>query len=908
MTSPAERFSASKRRAADAQSVFGQWSGQFPFELDDFQVQACRSLEAGRGVLVAAPTGSGKTVVGEFALHLALQRGGRAFYTTPIKALSNQKYRDLCERYDRDTVGLLTGDTVINGDAPIVVMTTEVVRNMLYDGSPAIGMLSHLVMDEVHYLADRQRGAVWEEVILHLPEQVRIAALSATVSNAEEFGAWLADVRGDTDVIVEERRPIPLHQHVLAGRSLVDLFAGDTEGVNPVLIRMAQDDARAARIGRGGRGSGRSDFRGGYQSRSSMLDRLAAAGLLPALVFVFSRRGCDEALVQCMRSGVRLTDDGERRRIRSHVDERCADLPRTDLAVLGYYEWRDALERGVAAHHAGMLPLFKEVVEELFTEGLTKAVFATETLALGINMPARSVVLERLVKWNGQTHADITAGEYTQLTGRAGRRGIDVEGHAITVWHHGLDPNALAGLASTRTYPLKSSFQPSYNMAVNLVGRLGKQEARDLLETSFAQYQADAGVVGLANQIRRHEHALEGYREAMTCHLGDFAQYASLRSQLSERERAISRDSAARRRQQVEQQLAALRVGDIVVVGVGRRSSPGLVVEQSAAAGQEARTSVLTLDRRVRRLTATDVPHGVDSVGRMKVPRGFDARSANWRRDLARTLDERSRGLDLKRARKSGQSSPDDDGDIAALRAQLRAHPCHGCTDREAHARWGERYHKLEKETAALRRKIEARTSTVARQFDRVCALLTDLGYLETVGQELVVADAGRTLARLYCDQDLVAAECLQSEIWQGLSPAELAGACAALVYESRLPEDGSYPPMPHSPALRAAVADQESIAAELAERESGHRLGYVRSPNPGFCQAAWMWAVGEDLDVVLRECEMAPGDFVRWSRQLIDLLSQIGEAAADQPDLSSNARRAADAMRHGVISYTGVV
>ncbi|MEI8082513.1 MAG: DEAD/DEAH box helicase, partial [Actinomycetes bacterium] len=508
MTTPAERFAAAKQRAAHAQSIFGQWSAQFPFELDDFQVRACRSLEAGRGVLVAAPTGSGKTVVGEFALHLALREGRRAFYTTPIKALSNQKYRDLCERYDRDTVGLLTGDTVINGDAPIVVMTTEVVRNMLYDGSPAISSLSHVVMDEVHYLADRQRGAVWEEVILHLPEQVRIAALSATVSNAEEFGAWLADVRGDTDVIVEERRPIPLHQHVLAGRNLVDLFAGDTEGVNPILIRMAQDDARAARIGRTGAGPGRGGRGGrgqrggapGYQSRSSTLDRLAAAELLPALLFVFSRRGCDEALVQTMRSGVRLTDDGERRRIRSHVDERCADLPRTDLAVLGYYEWREALERGVAAHHAGMLPLFKEVVEELFTEGLTKAVFATETLALGINMPARSVVLERLVKWNGQTHADITAGEYTQLTGRAGRRGIDVEGHAITVWHHGLDPNALAGLASTRTYPLKSSFQPSYNMAVNLVGRLGRRQARDLLETSFAQYQADAGVVGLANQ------------------------------------------------------------------------------------------------------------------------------------------------------------------------------------------------------------------------------------------------------------------------------------------------------------------------------------------------------------------------------------------------------------------------
>ncbi|NQU36849.1 MAG: DEAD/DEAH box helicase, partial [Actinobacteria bacterium] len=434
--SPAARYAAAKRRATDAKSELASFQDGYEFALDSYQIEACRSLERGRSVLVAAPTGSGKTVVGEFAIFLALQQGTRAFYTTPIKALSNQKYRDLVERHGRDNVGLLTGDTVLNGDAPVVVMTTEVLRNMLYEGSAAISTLSHVVMDEVHYLADRQRGPVWEEVILHLPERVSLAALSATVSNAEEFGAWLDQVRGNTEVVVEERRPIPLHQHVLAGRRLLDLFGESSDGkdtaVNPELIQLATDDARATRAsrgsygrgggGRGGGGKGRGAPRrqgGGFLPRSVVLERLDRYELLPAIFFVFSRRGCDEAVKQALNSGIRLTDETERRTIREYVDERCRELPGDDLNVLGYYEWRDALERGVAAHHAGMLPMFKETVEELFTMGLTRAVFATETLALGINMPARSVVLERLVKWNGSAHADITAGEYTQLTGRA---------------------------------------------------------------------------------------------------------------------------------------------------------------------------------------------------------------------------------------------------------------------------------------------------------------------------------------------------------------------------------------------------------------------------------------------------------------------------------------------------------
>jgi ATP-dependent RNA helicase HelY len=638
-----------------------------------------------------------------------------------------------------------------------------------------------------------------------------------------------------------------------------------------------------------------------------VLRQLRSEGLLPAIVFVFSRKGCNEAVKQCLAAGVRLTDDAQRKRIKAHVNRRVADLPSEDLAVLGFYDWRDGLERGVAAHHAGMLPMFKEIVEELFTKGLLQAVFATETLALGINMPARSVVLERMVKWNGSAHADITAGEYTQLTGRAGRRGIDVEGHAVTVWHGGLDPHGLAGLASTRTYPLKSSFGPSYNMAVNLVARIGRRAARDLLETSFAQFQADAGVVGLANQIRKHDQALAGYAQSMTCHLGEFSEYAGLRRQLAQRERDLARDGAARRRLQVEAQLVDLKIGDVIVLSTGRRAGLALVVEAASRSDDEPRPSVLTVERRVKRLNAVDVPHGVAAISQLKIPRNFDPRSANWRRDLARTLAEHANTLEIRRPRKSSDGQTAADTEIANLRAQLRAHSCHGCSDREAHARWAERYAKLETETKQLRKRIESRTNTVAREFDRVCAVLADLGYLAEVQGKTVVTDDGHVLARLYSDQDLLAAQCLRNDVWRGLSPSELAGACAALVYESRTPDDGMRPSLPPSNALRDAIADQEDLADELAERESRHRLSFVREPNAGFSNAAWEWAQGDALDSVLRGSDLAPGDFVRWCRQLIDLLSQVAEATTDR-ELSQNARIAVEELRRGVVAYAAVV
>ncbi len=923
--SPSEKYAAFQRDRRHP--VLVDFAGQYAFPLDDFQVAACREIEDGRGVLVAAPTGSGKTVVGEFAVHLAIASGRKCFYTTPIKALSNQKYNDLVARYGADQVGLLTGDNVVNGEAPIVVMTTEVLRNMLYAGSRTLLGLGFVVMDEVHYLADRMRGAVWEEVIIHLPESVSVVSLSATVSNAEEFGEWLETVRGDTTTIVEEKRPVPLFQHVMVGRRLLDLFASSDvdasagfvkEGapVNSELVRIARDDwastrmkdrrtARDKRPGRGGPkqvGNGRRVW---IPSRVDVIERLDRERLLPAIVFIFSRVGCDAAVTQCLNANVQLTSTEERDAIYQYVEDRCRHLDDDDLHVLGYHEFLDGLTRGVAAHHAGMLPAFKQCVEELYVRGLCKVVFATETLALGINMPARTVVIEKLSKWNGEAHADITPGEYTQLTGRAGRRGLDVEGHGVVLWQPGMNPREVAGLASTRTYPLRSSFRPSYNMAVNLVNQFGRERARATLELSFAQFQADKAVVGLARQLRKSEDALDGYAEAATCHLGDFMEYAALRRRITDVEKGAARNRRTDRRGEAAASLARLRPGDVIEVPAGKFAGFAVVIDPGVSGDGDPRPQVVTVDRQARRLAMTDFPVPVESLARLKVPKSFSGRNPQMRRELSDVLRSRTRDLTPpSRQRANRRDTPVDDAterEIASLRKQLKEHPCHQCPDREDHSRWSERWFKLERDAQTLKRRVEQRTNTVARTFDRVCSVLTTLEYL--AGDQ--VTDRGRHLMRIYTDMDLVAAESLRHGLWDDLSASELASVLSVLVFEARRADDSSVPRLPGG-RVKDVIGEMVRLWGDLDALEREHKLDFLREPDLGFAWAAYRWAEGDDLDDVLGGTSLAAGDFVRWMKQLLDLTGQVADAAGDSP-LRGVARQAVHRLKRGIVAYSSL-
>lgn len=918
-------------QAGSGVTELARFTAELPFALDDFQRRACAALEQGHGVLVCAPTGAGKTVVGEFAVHLALAAGGKCFYTTPLKALSNQKHTDLTARYGRDRIGLLTGDLSVNADAPVVVMTTEVLRNMLYADSPALQGLSYVVMDEVHFLADRMRGPVWEEVILHLPDEVRVVSLSATVSNAEEFGGWIQAVRGDTAVVVDEHRPVPLWQHVLVGKRLFDLFdyGSDQPGatreprVNPDLLRHIAHRREADRMsdwqprhGRGGRGGpGRPRF---YRppARPEVIATLDSQGLLPVITFVFSRAGCDAAVGQCLRSPLRLTTEEERAQIAEVIDHRCGDLADADLAVLGYYEWREGLMRGLAAHHAGMLPAFRHTVEELFTAGLVKAVFATETLALGINMPARTVVLERLVKFNGEQHVPLTPGEYTQLTGRAGRRGIDVEGHAVVLWNPSeetTEPSAVAGLASTRTFPLRSSFAPSYNMTINLVHRMGPEQAHQLLEQSFAQYQADRSVVGLVRGIDRGKRMMHEIAAELGGPEAPILEYARLRARISEMERAQSRASRLQRRQAASDALAALRRGDIINITHGRRGGLAVVLE-SARDSSDPRPLVLTEHRWAGRISSADYSGASAPVGSMSLPKRVEHRQPRVRRDLASALRSAAAGLTIPAGRRGPTGDKDGafhDPELASLRSQLRRHPAHNTSNLEDRIRQAERYLRIERDNAQLEKKVAAATNSLARTFDRIVGLLTERDFIEGPATDPHVTDDGRLLARIYSESDLLIAECLRTGAWAGLKPVELAAVVSAVLYEAR-GGDGpgaAFAAEVPTQRLRQALQQTSRLSTALRADEQAHRIAPSREPDDGFVHVIYRWARTGDLAAALAAADvtgagspLSAGDFVRWCRQVLDLLDQVRNAAPDA-ELRATAKRAINDVRRGVVA-----
>ena len=662
-------------------SVRASVTARLGFTPDAFQTTSFDALDAGRSVLVSAPTGSGKTVVADYAVARALAEGRKAFYTTPLKALSNQKFAELAATYGRERIGLLTGDVSHRPDAPVVVMTTEVVRNMLFARSPLLAGLGLLVLDEVHYLQDPYRGSVWEEAIILVPDDVVLVCLSATVSNAAQLGAWLRSVHGPTEVIVEGHRPVKLHDHVAIaekGSRRVDLVPLLSHGrLHP---QAAALDQRVARLAR--RPGGLRHSRIASPRRTEIIEALDERDMLPAIVFIFSRGACDDAVRQCLDDGVRLTTPEQRAEIRERCAERTDGLPDDELGVLGYGPWIAGLEAGVAPHHAGMIPAFREAVEECFTAGLLQVVFATETLSLGINMPARSVVIERLTKMRQHGRAALTSGEYAQLTGRAGRRGLDSVGHAVVVWSAAVSMTQLAGLATSPAPELTSSFRASYNLAVNLVRRYAKDQAYEILDRSFAQFVSTD-----------HHHAL-------------------------------------------------------------------------------------------------------------------------------------------------------------------------------------------------------------SRRMDRALKLLERRGHVDLDAWRLTAR--GALVAHIYHESDLLVAEALSDGLFDGLDPAGLAAVVSACTYEVR---GGRWRPEPRPPKeIAPRLRSLEALAVSLRDEEETNRLPRTREPDPGFAEVAWRWARGERLARVLERAELAPGDFVRNAKQLVDLLRQLATVAPD-PTTAATAHRAATALQRGVVA-----
>ena len=871
-------------------------TGDGSFRLDEFQLRAIDALDGGRNVLVAAPTGAGKTVVAEHAVAAALAAGRRAFYTTPIKALSNQKFADLVGLHGAEAVGLLTGDASIRPGAAVVVMTTEVVRNMLYAGAD-LDDVDVIVLDEVHFLQDAYRGPVWEEVLLHAPAHIRFVCLSATVSNADELGAWLDLVRGPTDVVVETERPVRLEHHVLAwdkanGRLLMlpTLVGGRP---NPEGARL---DNAAGPPRRRGPGGGRPRLRFGTPRRDEVVDLLAQNDLLPALWFVFSRAGCDDAARACVEAGIRLTTPDERARIRVIVDGAVAGLAEDDLDALEFERFAGNLERGIAAHHAGMVPPFKEAVEACFIQGLVKLVFATETLALGLNMPARCTVIERLSKFTGERHAVLTPAEYTQLAGRAGRRGIDDAGTAVVLWSPFLVFEDVASLVSSRAFHLRSAFRPTYNMAFNLIGRYAEEQADRTLNRSFAQYQANGSVVRLERRVDRRREEADRLRDELGDDLEIAVSYREIVARLRAEEAGDRRRDSA-----VDDAVAACRPGDVVRLG-------HLTLAVLAATRRKGGAMLRVVDARGRTRTvhAAEFAAPPKVVTRVEVPTPYAPRQRAFQEDVAKNL--------ARTLRDTRRRMPDDDveetvEDVGAERApdrddllrMLEEHPLHRARGREALVRLAQRLERAEADVDALRGRVEAVGDTLGRQFRRVVDLLRSRGYVD--GWSLT--DRGRVLARLYHESDLLVAEVLVAGLLDGLDPPALAAVASCLTYEHR---SRDLPPPPGLPGAEAAERWRRvrTLAEGLVLDEERHRLPTTRRPDASFAAAAAAWCRGAALDDVLLLADLSGGDFVRNVKQLVDLLRQIGQIAPD-PSTADAARRAVQRLERGVVALASM-
>jgi ATP-dependent RNA helicase HelY len=609
--------------------------------------------------------------------------------------------------------------------------------------------------------------------------------------------------------------------------------------------------------------------------------------MLPAIYFIFSRAACDDAVKQCMDSGLRLTTPEEAREIRAIAEVRTEILSEDDLGVLGYARWLAGLEAGFAAHHAGMVPPFKETVEACFSAGLVKTVFATETLALGINMPARSVVIEKLSKFTGERHEFLTPGEYTQLTGRAGRRGIDDVGYAVVLWSPYVPFDQVAGLASTRTYALRSSFRPTYNMACNLVRRYPPDAAHHLLNLSFAQYTSDRDVVRLEAQLERSGQLLAHAQREATCELGDVWEYRRLlREDDDDDGRSPRRPSL---RAGVVSALERVRPGDVLLVSGGKSAGRVAVISTANRRGDDVRIGALTASRRYLTLSARDFRFPPRPVGRVELPVPYAPRNPGFRREVAQAL-----------ARVRPNESPA--GPPRNAPGPIEQHPVAACPDLRKHLRAAERAERLTKDLRRLERRIQGRTESLARQFDRVLRVLETWGYVE--GWSLT--EGGEVLGRIYHECDLLVAEALRAGLFDGLDPTGVAALASTFTYEARRPEGAPDPWFP-SPQLRRRWDDLERLATELnaAEEEAG--LPLTRRPDAGFVAHAHGWAAGEELSEVIVDEAVSGGDFVRNVKQLIDLVRQLGDIAPD-PATGKTAREAADRLFRGVVAASSVL
>ncbi len=863
----------------------------FPFELDEFQLGAIAALNAGRSVVVCAPTGSGKTLIGEYAIYRALEGGKRVFYTTPLKALSNQKLRDFRDRFGAERVGLLTGDVSINRDAPIVVMTTEIFRNMLY-GTPigevgtSLVDVEAVVLDECHYMNDRQRGTVWEESIIYCPAEIQLVALSATIANSDQLTDWIDQVHGSTELIYSDFRPVPLEFHFGNTKGLFPLLDKNTRKINPRL----KSKRGTSNFVKGDRKQGP---RPEAPSIEYILGHLYARDMLPAIYFIFSRRGCDKAVEEL--GTVSLVNEAEAAQLKSQIDEFLRRNP--DAGRSGQIE---PLYRGIAAHHAGILPAWKGLVEELFQQGLIKVVFATETLAAGINMPARTTVISTLSKRTDRGHRLLNASEFLQMAGRAGRRGMDKLGHVVTLQTPFEGAKEAYYLATAKADPLVSQFTPSYGMVLNLLQTHTLEEAKELVERSFGQYLATLYLKPQYEEIEHLENQLEHLEVQMeSIDAGQLNQYEKLRQRLKvERQllKTLEEQALEARYEQLSLTINFAMSGTLLSLrgkNVPTASPiPAVLVTKIPGSGQSPYFICLSNDNRWYIATTGDIADLYAELPRLDIPShlmppadmppkpGQTRRGNEETAAIARAIPNLAQWHTAPEVLAQQQRA-------IAIQEQINAHPMHNLGNPSSILKRKTKISQLQAEIVERRAELDGYSHRHWEEFVHLIEILQRFGCLD----ELKPTRLGQIAAAVRGDNELWLGLALASGAFDDLAPHHLAAAVAALVTETPRPD--SWVRYPLSAEVEEALAEVRSTRRQLFQLQRRYNVTLPIWLEYDLVPLLEQWALGVEWLELCSNTSLDEGDVVRLLRRTLDLLSQIPHIPHISTSLQRNAYRA---------------
>lgn len=867
------------------QKITKEFQKKFSFPLDKFQIKAAESLLAGKSVLVTAPTGSGKTVIAEFSVFDALDRGLKTIYTTPLKALSNQKFRDFTEEYGAGYVGLLTGDLSINPDAPILVMTTEILRNILYQDIRRLDDIMYVVLDECHYMNDRERGTVWEEILIHCPKHILFVALSATISNAYELASWIASIHNKVDVIEHPVRPVPIEFLYYTNGKLNDLLKNG--GENYKLLRKNTPKSFDRR-------KSKSAF-----ETVNVVKELHQKNLLPAIYFVFSRRGCDEYLSEFLYQKIKLTSKEERYQILEYVNKVIEENPSlADTSPITKKLLR-ALPDGISVHHAGLVPVLRHLVEVLFQKNLIKVVFATETLAAGINMPARTTVISSLSKRGDYGHEILSVNSFMQMTGRAGRRGKDTVGYCV-VYDDGRDPYTEAvRLATSRPDPINSNFSLSYNMVLNLLKNFKMEDIKTILKKSFGQYLSNKDIIDLRFELEKQQEQISEsvipckYKPELKLEDMPLLDYEDIKHKIANQEMKIRNEQEIfedKQYQKMYYDLNQARRGAVIVIKTKDSNIPilgSLIVKYTAKERSYEKAklfAIVATNKGVTRISPAECLYISQNTVNVFIP--DDVLAASYEVKIGAWVRSKKLGkiFDNNETKKYSKKIPDFeypkhlDAEIEKLedlRYELSKHECQECPILKEHLEQHNKFKHITRQVSELKETIEIQKELYIHEFKRMMNVLEHFKQIDKDSEgEFRPTEKGMLTAYIRSENDLAISLIINKGILNDLAPVEIAALLSVLVYEPRRNSQAIMENLPKK--LRTKIREIDGVAAELDHIQNIEGVNLQVTVEIDMVLVVWLWGTGATWKKLVEDTNLDDGDIIRAMRRVIDLLHQL--------------------------------